>query len=53
MKRLLLISRFSVQFDGGGFFFRMPSLGLLRVAALTPPGWQVKVVDEKFRAHRF
>lgn len=32
---------------GGDFFFRMPSLGLLKVAALTPPGWQVTIVDEK------
>ena len=32
---------------GGDFFFRMPCLGLLKVAALTPPGWQVRIVDEK------
>jgi radical SAM superfamily enzyme YgiQ (UPF0313 family) len=32
---------------GGGFFFRMPSLGLLKIAALTPPDWRVTIVDEK------
>ena len=48
MKRLLLISPLAKQsLMGGGFFFRMPALGLLKVAALTPPGWQVTIVDEK------
>jgi radical SAM superfamily enzyme YgiQ (UPF0313 family) len=32
---------------GGSFFFRMPCLGLLKVAALTPANWQVTIVDEK------
>ena len=32
---------------GGDFFFRMPHLGVLKVAALTPPGWQVQIVDER------
>jgi radical SAM superfamily enzyme YgiQ (UPF0313 family) len=32
---------------GGGFFFRMPCLGLLKVAALTPSDWHVTIVDEK------
>jgi radical SAM superfamily enzyme YgiQ (UPF0313 family) len=32
---------------GGGLIFRMPNLGLLRVAALTPPDWEVMIVDEK------
>ncbi len=27
--------------------FRLPCLGLLRVAALTPPGWDVTIIDEK------
>jgi radical SAM superfamily enzyme YgiQ (UPF0313 family) len=48
MKRLLLISPLSQKsLMGGGFFFRMPCLGLLKVAALTPPDWQVTIVDEK------
>jgi radical SAM superfamily enzyme YgiQ (UPF0313 family) len=32
---------------GGGFFYRMPCLGLLKVAALTPADWQVCIIDEK------
>ncbi|HEY5913147.1 MAG TPA: radical SAM protein [Verrucomicrobiae bacterium] len=48
MKRLLLISPLAKQsLMGGGFFFRMPALGLLKVAALTPPEWRVTIVDEK------
>ncbi len=48
MKKLLLISPLSAKsLMGGGFFFRMPCLGLLKVAALTPPGWQVRIIDEK------
>lgn len=48
MKRLLLIAPISSRsLMGGGFFFRMPCLGLLKVAAITPPGWEVKIVDEK------
>jgi radical SAM superfamily enzyme YgiQ (UPF0313 family) len=47
-KRLLLISPLSRNsLMGGGFFFRMPCLGLLKVAALTPPDWQVTIIDEK------
>jgi radical SAM superfamily enzyme YgiQ (UPF0313 family) len=48
VKRLLLISPLAQQsLMGAGFFFRVPVLGLLKVAALTPPGWQVRIVDEK------
>jgi radical SAM superfamily enzyme YgiQ (UPF0313 family) len=48
MKRLLLISPLSKNsLMGGSFFFRMPALGLLKVAALTPPDWQVTICDEK------
>ena len=48
MKRLLLISPLAgAGLFGKDFFFRLPGLGLLRVAALTPPGWQVQIVDEK------
>jgi radical SAM superfamily enzyme YgiQ (UPF0313 family) len=47
-KRLLLIAPLSRKsLMGGGFFFRMPCLGLLKVAALTPPDWEVAIVDEK------
>jgi radical SAM superfamily enzyme YgiQ (UPF0313 family) len=48
MKKLLLISPLSKKsLMGDKFFFRMPGLGLLKVAALTPPGWEVTIVDEK------
>ena len=48
MKRLLLISPLSKKsLMGDKFFFRMPCLGLLKVAALTPTGWQITIVDEK------
>ena len=51
MKRLLLISPLSQNsLMGGGFFFRMPALGLLKVAALTPPGWEVAIIDERSRS---
>jgi len=48
MKHLLLIAPLSKNsLMGGRFFFRMPCLGLLKVAALTPPGWRVTIIDEK------
>ncbi len=48
MKRLLLIAPLAQNtLMGGDFFFRMPCLGLLKVAALTPPGWEVIIIDEK------
>jgi radical SAM superfamily enzyme YgiQ (UPF0313 family) len=48
MKRLLLISPLSKKsLMGDGFFFRLPCLGLLKVAALTPSDWQVTIIDEK------
>jgi len=48
MKRLLLIApKVKNSLMGGGMFFRLPNLGLLRLAALTPPDWEVKIVDEK------
>ena len=50
MKKLLLISPLSRKsLMGDKFFFRMPCLGLLKVAALTPSDWQITIVDEKSR----
>jgi radical SAM superfamily enzyme YgiQ (UPF0313 family) len=48
MKRLLLISPLApASLLGADFYFRIPCLSLLRVASLTPPGWEVVVLDEK------
>jgi radical SAM superfamily enzyme YgiQ (UPF0313 family) len=48
MKRLLLIApNVKHSLMTGGMMFRLPNLGLLRVAALTPPDWDVTIVDEK------
>ena len=48
VKKLLLISPLSRKsLMGDKFFFRMPGLGLLKVAALTPSDWQITIVDEK------
>ena len=48
MKKLLLISPLAKNsLMGDKFFFRMPCLGLLKVAALTPGDWNVSIVDEK------
>lgn len=45
---LLLISPLtSNSLLGADFYFRMPTLGLLKVAAATPPDWSVRIVDEK------
>ncbi|MBI5026564.1 MAG: B12-binding domain-containing radical SAM protein [Nitrospirae bacterium] len=48
MKKLLLISPLATKsLLGGDFYFRVPYLGLLKVASLTPPDWQVNIIDEK------
>ncbi len=45
---LLLVSPLtSKSLLGADFYFRMPTLGLLRVAGATPPDWTVTIVDEK------
>jgi len=45
---LLLISPLtSKSLLGADFYFRMPTLGLLRVAAATPSEWNVTILDEK------
>ncbi len=45
---LLLISPLtSKSLLGADFYFRMPTLGLLRVAAATPSDWKVTILDEK------
>jgi radical SAM superfamily enzyme YgiQ (UPF0313 family) len=47
-KKLVLISPLGDRgLLGSDFYFRMPYLGLLKVAALTPPGWDVTIIDEK------
>ncbi|WP_169703946.1 hypothetical protein [Candidatus Kuenenia stuttgartiensis] len=35
------------SFLGGDFYFRLPYLGLLKVASLTPSDWDVSIIDEK------
>lgn len=48
MKQLRLISPVAPRsLMGGDFYFRLPPLGPLKVAALTPPGWEVRIIDEK------
>ena len=46
--KLLLISPIAAKsIMGKDFYFRLPTLGLLKVAALTPDGWDINIVDEK------
>ncbi|MGA2802259.1 MAG: radical SAM protein [Verrucomicrobiota bacterium] len=48
MNKLLLIAPLGkTGFVSRDMTFRLPCLGLLRVAALTPPGWDVTIIDEK------
>jgi len=54
MKKLLLISPIAAKsLLGGDFYFRLPYLGLLKVASLTPPDWQVSIADEKIEKLNF
>ena len=47
MKRLLLIAPLApTSLFGADFRFRLPCLGLLKVAALTSPEWEVAILDE-------
>jgi radical SAM superfamily enzyme YgiQ (UPF0313 family) len=47
-KRLLLLAPIGEKgLLGSDFYFRLPSLGLLKVASLTPSGWEVTIIDEK------
>jgi radical SAM superfamily enzyme YgiQ (UPF0313 family) len=46
--KLLLVSPLTTKsLLGADFYFRMPTLGMLRVAGATPPGWTVTIQDEK------
>ena len=47
MNVLLVSPLTSKSLLGADFYFRMPTLGLLRVAAATPTDWTVRIVDEK------
>lgn len=50
-KRLLLVSPLGDRsLLGSDFYFRLPSLGLLKLASLTPAGWEVAIIDEKVEA---
>ena len=48
MKRLLLIAPTATRsLMGRDFFYRLPPIGLMKVAALTPADWQASIADEK------
>lgn len=48
MKTVLLVAPVAARsFMGGDFIYRLPPMGLMKVAAITPPGWQVRILDEK------
>ena len=47
-RKLLIISPVAKNsLLGGDFFFRLPTLGALKVAALTPDDWEIEIIDEK------
>jgi radical SAM superfamily enzyme YgiQ (UPF0313 family) len=48
MKKVLLIAPTAPRsLMGRNFLYRLPPVGLMKVAALTPPGWQAVIADEK------
>jgi radical SAM superfamily enzyme YgiQ (UPF0313 family) len=48
MKRILLIAPTAARsLMGRDFFYRFPPIGLMKVAALTPPDWSAAIADEK------
>lgn len=48
MKKVLLIAPTAPRsLMGRNFFYRLPPIGLMKVAALTPPDWQAVIADEK------
>ena len=48
MKKVVLIAPTAARsLMGRDFFYRLPPIGLMKVAALTPPGWQVSIADER------
>ncbi len=48
MKKVLLIAPTAPRsLMGRDFLYRLPPVGLMKVAALTPPDWQARIADEK------
>lgn len=48
MKKVLLIAPTAARsLMGRDFSYRLPPFGLMKVAAMTPTGWQASIVDEK------
>jgi radical SAM superfamily enzyme YgiQ (UPF0313 family) len=46
-KVLLIAPTAASSLMGRDFFYRFPPVGLMKVAALTPPDWQATIADEK------
>ncbi len=50
MKKLLLIAPTAARsLMGRDFLYRLPPIGLMKVAALTPPEWRTSIADEKIQ----
>jgi radical SAM superfamily enzyme YgiQ (UPF0313 family) len=48
MKEVLLVApTAALSLMGRDFTYRLPPMGLMKVAALTPPDWRVTIADEK------